>query len=97
MHQALSLRRVAAGLTLATALLSTVLPARALECEFRASGVHGGSVQPMVKADCLRDVTEQRIKALDVYAHCEEGDLGCPVPPRLEPAQGLSGNPQPPQ
>lgn len=157
MHQGSALRRAAAGLTLATALLFTTLPARALECEgasdqtslnvcagrayseadrrlnelyrdlkerlkgepnrlghlasaqrawvgfrdleceFRASAVHGGSVQPMVKADCLRDVTEQRIKALDVYAHCQEGDLGCPVPPRPEPAQGPSNNPQPPK
>ncbi|WP_427025076.1 lysozyme inhibitor LprI family protein [Aureimonas ureilytica] len=54
---------------------------RDLECEFRASAVQGGSAQPMVKADCLRDLTERRIEALRVYAHCPEGDLGCPVPP----------------
>ena len=59
---------------------------RDLECEFRASAVQGGSAQPMVKADCLRDLTERRIEALRAYANCPEGDLGCPVPPPSNPS-----------
>ncbi len=57
---------------------------RDLECEFAISALHGASAQPMAKADCLRAQTEQRINALNAYAHCEEGDLSCPIPPPSE-------------
>lgn len=55
---------------------------RDAECAFAASGVEGGSIQPLVVADCERTVTEARFEALDRYLSCEEGDTTCPVPPQ---------------
>lgn len=55
---------------------------REAECTFAASGVEGGSIYPLVMADCQRTVTEARIEALAPYLACEEGDTECPVPPR---------------
>ena len=68
---------------------------RDLECEFAVSALHGGSAQPMAKADCLRAQTEQRIEALNAYAHCEEGDISCPIPPRPEPDEAQDKAEQP--
>lgn len=55
---------------------------RDAECTFASSGVAGGSIQPMVVADCQRIITEERIEAFDVYLNCAEGDTTCPVPPK---------------
>ncbi|MGK9164662.1 DUF1311 domain-containing protein [Inquilinus limosus] len=54
---------------------------RDAECRFMASGVEGGSVQPMIVAQCLEQVTSQRTDDLEALLNCEEGDLSCPVPP----------------
>lgn len=48
------------------------------DCKFMASGVEGGSVQPMIYSGCLQQKTEQRTKEITAILHCEEGDLSCP-------------------
>ncbi|MBK5513045.1 lysozyme inhibitor LprI family protein [Pseudomonas sp. TH15] len=53
---------------------------RDAECEFSASGVTGGSVYPLIYANCLTGVTKVRVEALKEYLKCEEGDMSCPVP-----------------
>ncbi|GHC73667.1 lysozyme inhibitor LprI family protein [Limoniibacter endophyticus] len=52
------------------------------ECAFQANLTEGGSSQPMVKLQCMADLTKQRVDQLKYYANCEEGDLSCPVPAR---------------
>lgn len=47
-------------------------------CSFIASGAEGGTVQPLVLSECLRGVTEQRIKQLEQVSSCKEGESGCP-------------------
>jgi uncharacterized protein YecT (DUF1311 family) len=54
---------------------------RDAECGFASAGVAGGRIQPMVRAQCLDGVTQDRIKSLNTYLNCEEGDMSCPVPP----------------
>ena len=55
---------------------------RDAECDFEAAGARGGSIEPMVVAQCRTRLTESRSKALRVFLACEEGDAGCPVPPK---------------
>lgn len=50
-----------------------------LSCKFEASGVEGGSAHPMILSGCLAEKTRLRNKELDALAHCQEGDLSCPV------------------
>lgn len=38
---------------------------RDAECKFEAHAVEGGSMQPMVYANCLQSLTEDRIKQLE--------------------------------
>ena len=38
---------------------------RDAECKYQASGFDGGSIQPMVYANCLQSLTEDRIKQLE--------------------------------
>ena len=52
------------------------------ECAFEASGVEGGSVHPFIEAQCLEGITRRRTEEIRSFLHCQEGDLGCPVPPR---------------
>ena len=54
---------------------------RDAECGFASAGVAGRSIQPMVRAQCLDSVTQDRIKSLNTYLNCEEGAMSCPVPP----------------
>ncbi len=54
---------------------------REAECGFAASGVEGGSIYPLVAAECQAALARTRTEALDRYLHCEEGDTTCPVPP----------------
>jgi uncharacterized protein YecT (DUF1311 family) len=51
------------------------------ECAFVTSRVSGGSIQPMIYSICLEQVTNDRVKQLQNYLKCEEGDLSCPLPP----------------
>ncbi len=53
---------------------------RDAECAFSSSSSVGGSIHPMIFAECLTTVTEKRLADLTAYLHCEEGDLSCPVP-----------------
>lgn len=51
---------------------------RDAECEFQSSFTRGGTVQPMVHAYCLAGMTKNRVKEMEYYLTCEEGDLSCP-------------------
>ena len=53
---------------------------RDAECAFADSENAGGSIYPMVYAECLERLTEARTSALRLYLKCGEGDLGCPAP-----------------
>ena len=53
---------------------------RDAECSFSASAVSGGSVYPMIYSLCLDGLTQTRVKDLQTYLECEEGDMSCPVP-----------------
>ncbi|MGK9172776.1 DUF1311 domain-containing protein [Yokenella regensburgei] len=54
---------------------------RDADCEFIASGVEGGSVQPMIHNQCIADKTIEREAWLSSLLQCEEGDMSCPLPP----------------
>ncbi len=49
------------------------------DCNFQASGVEGGSEQPLITTLCLLDRTKGRIAQLEYFANCQEGDLSCPA------------------
>ena len=53
---------------------------RDAECDFRVSGMDGGTAAPMVGTQCRTELTEDRSRALQSYLDCEEGDLSCPLP-----------------
>lgn len=50
------------------------------ECAFSSSAARGGSIEPMIIANCKTRITNDRNKQLLDYLSCEEGDLSCPVP-----------------
>lgn len=51
---------------------------RDAECLMRSSGDDGGSVAPMIRANCASELTQVRTKDLVELGSCEEGDLSCP-------------------
>jgi len=53
---------------------------RDAECKFSSSGVEGGSIYPLVYAECLKGLTDARVEQLGAYLKCDEGDTSCPVP-----------------
>ena len=53
---------------------------RDAECAFANAANTGGSIYPMVYAQCLERLTKARTSDLRAYLKCGEGDLGCPVP-----------------
>ncbi len=53
---------------------------RDAECTFSSSAVAEGSAYPMIHSLCLDGLTQSRVKDLQTYLSCEEGDLSCPVP-----------------
>ena len=53
---------------------------RDAECSFSSSAAIGGSIHPMLVAQCREGLTRKRVDDLKVYLSCEEGDLSCPVP-----------------
>ncbi|WP_312581505.1 lysozyme inhibitor LprI family protein [Atlantibacter hermannii] len=53
---------------------------RDADCDFVASGVEGGSIQPMIYSQCLTDKTRERTAWLESLLQCGEGDLSCPLP-----------------
>ncbi|MGN6772513.1 MAG: lysozyme inhibitor LprI family protein [Rhizobiaceae bacterium] len=53
---------------------------RDAECSFQTAGAAGGSVMPMLVSMCVDGLTKSRIKDLQGYLNCQEGDQSCPVP-----------------
>ncbi|WP_353826283.1 lysozyme inhibitor LprI family protein [Mesorhizobium sp.] len=53
---------------------------RDAECSFQTAGAAGGSVAPMLIAQCVDRLTQSRVKDFEGYLKCQEGDPGCPVP-----------------
>lgn len=50
------------------------------ECAFQTAMTTGGSIHPMLVAQCRTALTDERTKQLDAYLACAEGDMTCPVP-----------------
>jgi len=50
-------------------------------CEFQASRAKGGTAYSMVVSQCFEALTNERLRAVDELAACEEGDLSCPAHP----------------
>ncbi|MDJ1464299.1 lysozyme inhibitor LprI family protein [Nitratireductor sp. GZWM139] len=50
---------------------------RDAECDLATLGVRGGSIEPMIRAQCLEDLTEDRSDQLEDLVDCQEGDLNC--------------------
>ncbi|WP_295808304.1 lysozyme inhibitor LprI family protein [uncultured Nitratireductor sp.] len=53
---------------------------RDAECSFQTAQAAGGSVMPMLVAQCMDGLTQSRIDDFAGYLNCEEGDMACPVP-----------------
>ena len=47
------------------------------ECARVGYATTGGSVQPMIIAQCRKDLTDERLKRLKASLTCQEGDLTC--------------------
>jgi uncharacterized protein YecT (DUF1311 family) len=52
---------------------------RAAACAFQSSGAEGGSVQPLVHAQCMESFTRQRLEQVKSLANCNDEDLSCPA------------------
>lgn len=65
---------------LLVAAQKTWIAFRDAECIFATSQTDGGSIHPMIDAECREAITGKRIEDLKVYLNCGEGDLSCPVP-----------------
>ena len=46
-------------------------------CDFIARPWRGGSIYPMIHAQCLTELTEAQTEKLWAQSGCEEGDLFC--------------------
>jgi uncharacterized protein YecT (DUF1311 family) len=55
---------------------------RDADCAFVALPTEGGSVQPMVTANCRGELVRTRLARLRGWLDCPEGDLTCPLPPK---------------
>jgi uncharacterized protein YecT (DUF1311 family) len=53
---------------------------RDAECNFQTAQSAGGSIMPMILAQCIDGLTQTRVKDFEGYLKCEEGDMSCPVP-----------------
>lgn len=53
---------------------------RDAECGFQTAGAAGGSMAPMLLAQCMDGLTQARVADFENYLSCEEGDMSCPVP-----------------
>ncbi|MFJ3264152.1 lysozyme inhibitor LprI family protein [Pseudomonas sp. NPDC086581] len=63
-----------------TAAQKAWLNYRDLSCQFETAGAKGGSGYPMAYSNCLKAMTENRIKELQTLSDCQEGDFNCPAP-----------------
>jgi len=50
---------------------------RDAECDLRTDESKGGSIWPLVHAQCLTELTRARIKQLEKALNCEAGDMSC--------------------
>ena len=50
---------------------------RDAQCDLATLAVRGGSIEPMIRAQCLQELTEARTRQLEELADCKEGDLSC--------------------
>ena len=50
---------------------------RDAECKLEASGVEGGTAQPMIYNQCLSWLTQLRTAQLQTRLDCQDGDLTC--------------------
>jgi uncharacterized protein YecT (DUF1311 family) len=53
---------------------------RDAECVFISSASSGGSIYPVIVANCRTNITQERVNGLKRYLSCEEGYMSCPVP-----------------
>jgi uncharacterized protein YecT (DUF1311 family) len=53
---------------------------RDAECNFQTAGAAGGSMMPMLIAQCMDSRAQSRVTDFEGYLKCEEGDMSCPVP-----------------
>ena len=53
---------------------------RTAACDFEASGVRGGSAEPMVRMQCQTRMTRVRTTESRRHLSCPEGDLSCVRP-----------------
>lgn len=53
---------------------------RDAECDFQTAVAAGGSMMPMLVAQCMDGLTQSRVKDFEGYLNCQEGDMSCPVP-----------------
>ncbi|MFK8400394.1 lysozyme inhibitor LprI family protein [Pseudomonas sp. BGr12] len=63
-----------------TAAQKAWLNYRDLSCQFETAGAKGGSGYPMAYSNCLKAMTDNRIKELQALSDCQEGDFNCPAP-----------------
>ncbi len=49
-------------------------------CEHETAESVGGTMHPMLVAECLTEKTKDRTRELRKQLHCEEGDLSCNPP-----------------
>lgn len=55
---------------------------RDAECAFATSATVGGSINPMMVAECRERLTSVRVADFETYLNCEEGDVTCPAIPQ---------------
>ena len=72
----------AAAQKLLAATRSAWLAYRDADCAFVAQPTDGGSIQPMVVANCQAEHARARLAILQSWLACPEGDLACPLPPK---------------
>lgn len=63
-----------------TAAQKAWLNYRDLSCQFETSSVGGGSGYSMAYSNCLKAMTDNRIKELQTLSDCQAGDFNCPAP-----------------
>lgn len=50
---------------------------RTAQCAFDTAGTEGGSIHPMMLAQCVEALTAAQITILEAQLHCQEGDTSC--------------------
>jgi uncharacterized protein YecT (DUF1311 family) len=68
---------------------------RDAECSFQTAEAVGGSMMPMLTAQCAESLTQSRVKDFEGYLKCEKGDMSCPVPAAATSAAAVSADAPP--